>query len=201
MPVDAYDARVTDRPRDPLAATDRLLIDGTNLLHAMTRTSGAAPPAALVGRLRGAIPAPVGIELVFDGPPDRGMRGERVAAGLIVRYAGGRSADDLLLALVDEARAAVGPAATSGLLVVTDDGALRRAVQAKGARTAGSRWLIGRMDRPRLSSPSVGNRQPPPSPSDADRETDRSAWKPGRGATTKRGNPRRGRPTSGRMPP
>ncbi|MFL5719346.1 MAG: hypothetical protein ACJ778_02595, partial [Chloroflexota bacterium] len=55
--------------RDPLAATRRLLVDGTNLLHAMSKASGGAPQTALIGRLRGAIPASVTIELVFDGPP------------------------------------------------------------------------------------------------------------------------------------
>ena len=35
---------------------------------------------------------------------------------------------------------------------------------------------------------------------DADGEPLRPPWKPGRGATTKKGNPRRGRSSSGRMP-
>ena len=70
-----------DSDRDPLAATVRLLVDGTNLLHAMSRRPGAAPPAALVGRLRGAIPAFITIELVFDGPAEPGLRGERIASG------------------------------------------------------------------------------------------------------------------------
>ena len=79
--------------RDPLAGTDRLLVDGTNLLHALSRKPGAAPPAAaLIGRLRASSRDPIGIELVFDGPPDSGLRGERIAAGLIVRYAGRRTA-------------------------------------------------------------------------------------------------------------
>jgi hypothetical protein len=199
---------VTTLPRDPLAGTDRLLIDGTNLLHAMSRRSGAAPQAALIGKLRALVPASVGIELVFDGAPDRGMRGQRVAAGLIVRHAGRRSADELLVALVEEARAAVGPSGTAGLLVVSDDHALRAALRQRGARTAGSAWLLGRLERPRLSAPSVGNRRPPPSGTGGqastsghgDADDERPGWKPGRGATTKRGNPRRGRPPSGRMP-
>ncbi|MGH2474133.1 MAG: hypothetical protein ACRDIL_02625, partial [Candidatus Limnocylindrales bacterium] len=142
--------------------------------------------------------------LVFDGRPESGMRGERVAAGLIVRHAGRRTADELLLSLVDEARATVGPAGTAGLLVVSDDHALRAALRAKGARTAGAAWLLGRLERPRLSAPSVGNRRPPVGSvggrsGDAS-DAERVGWKPGRGATTKRGNPRRGRPSSGSMP-
>jgi hypothetical protein len=192
---------VTSLPPDPLSGTDRLLIDGTNLLHAMTRRTGAAPQAALIGRLRAMVPAAIGIELVFDGRPDAGMRGERVAAGLIVRHAGRRTADELLLSLVDEARAAVGPGGTAALLVVSDDHALRASLRAKGARTAGSAWLLGRLERPRLSAPSVGNRRPPSGPpASDDGGPERRGWKPGRGATTKRGNPRRGRPSSGSMP-
>lgn len=193
---------MTTLPRDPLSGTDRLLIDGTNLLHALSRKPGAAPQAALIGRLRAIVPAAVGIELVFDGAPDRGMRGERVAAGLIVRHAGRRSADEVLLSLVEETRSTAGLMATGAVLVVSDDHALRAALRAKGARTAGSAWLLGRLERPKLSAPSVGNRRParggPSDDASSGPETPR--WKPGRGATAKKGNPRRGRPSSGSMP-
>jgi hypothetical protein len=196
---------VTTPSRDPFAETDRLLIDGTNLLHVLSRQPGtAAPRSALVGRIRAVVPAAIGIELVFDGMPDRGMRGERVASGLIVRYSGRRTADALLLSLVDEARSAVGPTGTARLLVVSDDRALRAGLQQLGARTAGCAWLVGRLDRPRLAAPSVGNRRPPVAARPPDHESDqgeaRSSWKPGRGATRKKGNPRRGHPSSGRMP-
>ena len=193
---------MTTLPRDPLTGTDRLLIDGTNLLHVLSRKPGAAPQAALIGRLRAIVPASIGIELVFDGAPDRGMRGERVASGLIVRHAGRRSADEVLISLVEETRSTAGLAAAGALLIVSDDHALRSALRAKGARTAGSAWLLGRLDRPKLSSPSVGNRRPArrgPAGEDTG-DNDRPGWKPGRGATTKKGNPRRGRPTSGSMP-
>ncbi len=202
-PGPAYDDAVSDRSRDPLAATDRLLIDGTNLLHRLQRRPGAAPAAALLGRLRGAIPAQVAIELVFDGAPDPGLRGQKIAAGVTVRYAGRRPADDLLRSLDDEVRSRPGGAAAShGILVVTDDHALRASLHERGARSAGTAWLLGRLERPRLSAPSVGNRRPPTAaggPRASDDE-DRPGWSPGRGATTKKGNPRRGRSSSGRMP-
>ena len=193
---------MTTLPRDPLTGTDRLLIDGTNLLHALSRKPGAAPQAALIGRLRAIVPAAIGIELVFDGAPDPGMRGERVASGLIVRHAGRRSADEVLLSLVDETRAVAGATATGALLVVSDDHALRASLRAKGARTAGSAWLLGRLERPKLSAPSVGNRRPAAARPTEERDPaiEQPRWKPGRGATTKRGNPRRGRPSSGSMP-
>jgi hypothetical protein len=189
--------------RDPLTGTDRLILDGSNLLHALARRSGPAPPAALIGRLRAAIPAPVTVELVFDGVPETGLRGERIAAGLIVRYSGRRSADEVLVDMVDQARAHAGATGAVAILVVTDDRDLRTALHARGARTAGTAWLLGRLDRPRLAAPSVGNRRPPsPLSTGGEPEADvddRPRWKPGRGATVKRGNPRRGRPSSGSM--
>jgi predicted RNA-binding protein with PIN domain len=192
--------------RDPLAATRRLLVDGTNLLHAMQKASGAAPPTALIGRLRGAIPASVTIELVFDGPPERGLRNERIATGLVVRYSGGRTADTVILAIIDDVRMLDGADGSAAVLVVTDDRDLRHGAQMRGARTARSAWLLGRLGSGRLASPSVGNPRPgrgsPPvtaaSQIDGDpTETDRPSWKPGRGATTKKGNPRKAPRTGG----
>jgi hypothetical protein len=193
-------ASMAQPDRDPLAATRRLLIDGSNLLHALSRAPGGAPPAALIGRLRGAIPAPVAIELVFDGPAERGLRNERIASGLTVRYSGARTGDAVILGLVDDVRLLDGAEGTATLLVVTDDRDLRHGSRLRGARTAGSAWLLGRLDARRLSSPSVGNPRPARSARpvgaagriDGDpAEMDRAGWKPGRGATTKRGNPKR----------
>ena len=76
------------------------------------------------------------------------------------RHAGRRTAGEVLLSLVDETRAVAGAAATAALLVVGDDHALRASLRAKGARTAGSAWLLGRLERPKLSAPSVRNRRP-----------------------------------------
>jgi hypothetical protein len=204
-----------ERDRNPLANTDRLLIDGNNLLHSLSRSGGAAPAATLIGRLRSVIPAGTAIELVFDGPADRGLRGERIAAGTSVRYGGARSADAVILSLVDDVRLAEGADGTARLLVVTDDRDLRYEARMRGGRTAGSAWLLGRLETGRLSSASIGNARPPrapsaaanTSPSDGDpAETDRVGWRPGRGATTKRGNPRRapkhgGAGGAGRMRP
>jgi hypothetical protein len=198
--------------RNPLAATERLLIDGTNLLHSLSRGSGAAPAATLIGRLRAIIPATIGIELVFDGPPERGLRNERIASGTLVRYGGPRSADAVILSLVDDVRMVDGADGTAGLLIVTDDRDLRYGARMRGARTAGSGWLLGRLGSGRLSSPSIGNPRPArraggtggaPLTDATEAESDRIGWRPGRGATTKRGNPRRAPKTggTGRMPP
>ena len=192
--------------RDPLAATQRLLVDGTNLLHAISRAPGAAPQAALIGRLRGTIPARTTIELVFDGPPEHGLRNERIAAGVVVRYSGGRTADAVILTIIEDVRMLDGADGSSALLVVTDDRDLRHESRLRGARTAGSAWLLGRLGSGRLASPSVGNPRPARAPkpvamntsSDGDpAEMDRAGWKPGRGATTKRGNPRKAPKTGG----
>jgi hypothetical protein len=206
---------VTRPSPNPLAGVDRLLVDGNNLLHSLRHRGagpgeGARPPlpaAALVGRLRAAVPAQVAIELVFDGPPDPGMRGTRVASGLIVRHAGRRSADQLLLALVEEARAVAGPSGADNILVVTDDRDLRIALTTRGARTARSHWLLGRLERRTLEAPATGNARPAGAGRAAARDAangkadpddaERAGWRPGRGATMKRGNPRRRR----RRPP
>ena len=184
--------------RDPLADTDRLVVDGSNLLPALARGRGAVPPAALIGRLRAAIAPTAAIELVFDGAPDPGLRGERIASGVGVRYSGRRTGDELIIDLVESG----GRATAERVLIVTDDRELGRAVRALGARTAGTAWLIGRLERPRLASPSIGNRRPPASPpaGPPPDDKDRDPWQPGRGATTKRGNPRRRRRSSGSMP-
>jgi hypothetical protein len=192
-------AMSTAQPKDPLAATDRLLIDGSNLLHALSRGSdrGAGPPAAVIGRLRGIVPPSVSIDLVFDGPSERGLRGERIAAGLIVRYSGARTGDAVILSIVDEIGFAEGPEATAAVLVVTDDRDLRHRLKGLGARTAGCSWLIGRLERTtHKASASIGNAKPPHQAKAASRapdaeDDDRVGWQTGRGATTKRGNPKR----------
>jgi hypothetical protein len=196
--------RMPTRSTDPLAGIDRLVVDGTNLLFALRRGSGTGhggtplPAAALVGRLRGAIQADVAIELVLDGPPDRGLRGVRIASGLTVRYSAPVSADAAIGTLAGR----LDGAARGALLVVTDDRELRQSLAMRGVRTAGAKWLIGRLERARLSAPTSGNPRPPAppalSPSNAGTpgggETDaaeRRGWTPGRGATTKHGNPKR----------
>jgi hypothetical protein len=178
---------------------DRLIVDGTNLLHRIGR-AGAAPPAAAIGRLRAAIPAGVRIVLVFDGPPDQGGALGKVAQGMTVRYAGRRSGDSVITEDV-AASALSGPAEAAKLLVVTDDQALRRIVAKAGAKTAGMAWLMSRLDRPTLASAAPGNRRPPPPAppgtrpdvKDDDAEATVRRWRPGRGATRKVGNPRRPR--------
>lgn len=180
--------------RSPLEGTRRLIVDGTNLLYRLG-PGGAAPPAAVIGRLRAAVPAQVDIELVFDGI-GHGVFG-RVAQGMHVRYAGHRTADEVILELARESAMGGGRrfAGDGGVLVVTNDRELRTLLLATGARTAPLQWLLSRLDLPVLASSATGNRRPPaagrrgmsgpgsPEPED----DDRPRWKPGRGATAKKG--------------
>jgi hypothetical protein len=146
---------------NPLDGATLVLVDANNFLHAVRRANAAMPMATVIGRIRGAIPLEVRVELVFDGPPDRGLRGERIAGGLTIRYAAPRSADDVLLASVDQAHDRGGALATAGLLVITDDRDLRITLSSRGARTAGTAWLLARVERSRLTAPSIGNARPP----------------------------------------
>jgi hypothetical protein len=147
---------------DPLSGVKLVLVDATNLLHAMARRADRLPASALIGRIRAAIPAPALIVLVFDGPVEPRVRGERIASGLSVRYGGGRSADAVILDLAaDAARAATpGTALGDDVLVVSDDRDLRHRCQSMGCRTAGAGWLIGRLERPSSVPASIGNRRP-----------------------------------------
>ena len=184
---------------NPLAGVELLLVDGTNLLHAIRRGAGPAPSSAVIGRLRAAIPATIRVEIVFDGPPPPGSGG-RIAHGVGVRYAGRVSADDHIRALV-ETLPRPRPGEDQPVLVVTDDAELRRSLRDMGVGTARTAWLITRLDRTTLSAPSVGTGKAPrpgtsigsgaPGGEPGHGSDDaRRPWRPGRGATSKTGNPR-----------
>lgn len=187
-------------PHSPFYGTDRLIVDGTNLLFRLGGAGRAAPPAAVIGKLRAAVPKETSIDLVFDGQ-GHGVFG-RLAEGMFVRYSGRRIADDVILDLVGDAmmEAGGGPAAGAKVLVVSNDRELRERILARGSRTVPLQWLIERMGLPVLQSPAAGNRRAPVGfgtgpggngPNAAGREDDRPGWKPGRGASSKTGAPRK----------
>jgi hypothetical protein len=185
--------------RSPLEGTDRVIVDGTNLLWRLgARSGGPAPASAIVARLRAAIPVAVSIDLVFDGM-GQGVFG-RLAQNMLVRYSGKRSADDTILDLVAEAamHGVGGAAAADRVLVVSGDRPLRDRVMAKGGRTAPLEWLTARLDVP-VPAPgpaadrtpakgsAIGAGMPKGNSPSRDEGTDRPGWKPGRGATAKAG--------------
>ena len=123
---------------------------------------------------------------------------------MMVKWSGRRTADEVILDLVSEA-AMHGPGtlAVSRVLVVTDDRELRALVTVKGARTASSAWLLGRLQVPAVAAPATGRRRPAlgsgrapgGAPGQGGKDQDDASrgpgWKPGRGATAKTGTARR----------
>ena len=136
----------------PFDGTEKVIIDGTNLLFRLGSGAGdPAPASAIVGRIRGAVPMEIAIDLVFDGM-GHGVYG-RLAQKMAVRYSGRRPADDVILDLTSEyAMQHGGVSASDKVLVVTNDRGLRDLLAAKGARTAPLQWLIGKLDVPAPTS-------------------------------------------------
>ena len=177
-----------------LAGINRLLIDGNNVLH---RVSGSVDPGAqraLLATLRGALPADIHTTLMLDGHPASGTdRRQRVAGNLEIQHAGSLSADDALLNIVrDQSQAD-----RAAMVLVTDDRALTDKARHLGARTKRLEWLDQLMTqvRPQIGQRrqvGIGGGRPVARPQETP-DTEREPWRPGRGATTKRGNPRRGR--------
>jgi hypothetical protein len=158
----------------------------------------------LLARLRQAVPADVRATVMLDGHPAPGAgRNQRIAANLDVRQSGSASADDALISLVH----AEPPHLRAAIVLVSDDRALVERARTLGARTQRLAWLeallTGGVQR-RAGGTSLGAGRPPRGQLDRDRgpagdrdgDEDRPAWQPGRGATRKRGNPRR-RPRGG----
>jgi hypothetical protein len=182
--------------RRVLEGVSRLIVDGSNFTHFLSRSSTPTPAVALIGRLRSIVPPGVAVMVVLDGSPEYGLVTRQVASGVEVRYAGREPADALISRLADDPS----PDRRAGTLVVTDDIELSGLVRRAGGRTVRNAWLADRLGRQRLSAPAPGGSSSPtpsagrgagssagPDPDDADAPR----WSPGRGATRKRGNGRR----------
>jgi predicted RNA-binding protein with PIN domain len=182
-------------PRDPLQGVDQLVIDGDNVIHsAELWGAGPADPQArrrfLVGQLRGAIPARVQIDLVFDGPPEPGMGSARISHGLTVHYAAPRPAD---LRIVELASLHARSSPRTVLLAVTEDRELAARLRDHGARVVDPTWLLQRIFARSPSAPVAGRPRPPADQREAPEEDEDRPWRPGRRATVKKGNPHRHR--------
>ncbi|MBA2275434.1 MAG: hypothetical protein H0W00_01885 [Chloroflexi bacterium] len=185
-----------------------LLVDGDNLMHRLRGARDDAGLAWLIPRLRASL-APGGTAiLVLDGHPFPGEPPRKaVAPGVELRHSGRVDADTAIVEIL-EARPFVDRARTA---VITDDRGLTERAKRVGGMTRRLDWLRDRLERPpagpRTGLPSaaapggtapgrrgssLGSGRPPRTgaPPPADDETRR--WRPGRGATAKRGNPRRG---------
>lgn len=176
-----------------------LIVDGDNLLHRVLggRTDGGL--AWLIPRLRGALPAGARSIVMLDGGADLGqpMR-HRAAPGVEVHHSGKLDGDTAILGLLGQ-RPFFERART---VVVTDDRALADRVRRSGGLTRRLDWFTDRLERPVSAGPpgssakcgSIGGGRPSIARAERRRAGDdeRPAWRPGRGATRKRGNPRRG---------
>lgn len=175
-----------------LDGIDLLLIDGNNLLHRLAGAAHEGEQRLLLARLRGTLPSDLRTVLMLDGHAAPGAgRHERVTARLDVRHSGSQTADDALLELVR----AQPDLARAGVVVVTDDRALTERVRSAGGRTQRLAWLEAILGGPASNAPTIGGgaRRAPGTPpvKDEGEDDERPAWKPGRGATRKHGNPRR----------
>ena len=178
---------------DPLASTEWLLVDGTNLLHALSKSTVAAPRGALIGRLRGVVPA-----------------GDRHRSSSSTDPRNPASAASGSRPGYGSATAAVARPTTS-----CSDWSMRRARPTARRARPRSSWspttatcatpCSSRAPEPRgrrgSSVASTGRRHDPPgpvlprrgahlAPIDGD-DDDGPRWEPGRGATVKKGNPRK----------
>ena len=170
-----------------LDLVDHLIIDGDNLLHAVRGSRDAGGVAWLLPRLRAWRPPDLSIIVALDGHADRGLGDRRpVAPGISVRHGGLRSADDLIVSLV-ETRPYAERART---LVVTDDGQLRDRIRHAGATSKRVAWLVdrlsGRGPAARAGHRSAGQHRPTPRPRGRGRPRDETRpdedprpWQPG----------------------
>jgi rRNA-processing protein FCF1 len=167
--------------------TEVLLIDGNNLLHRVARSVDEGAQRLIIAKIRASVPATLATVMMLDGHAASGtQRSERVSKGFEIRHAGSITADDALMRIVHETPMQE----RHEITVVTDDRPLADRARTMGAHTRRLEWLQSILDEPQpRSSQNIGaGRGPKP----ACEPPERSPWSPGRGATRKRGNPRRG---------
>lgn len=112
-----------------------VLVDGNNVLHRLA--AGERSRHGLRRRILQAVRGQrMRVEVIFDGPPPEGVPGVERLGAVSVRYAGKRSADDLIIERLPSG------ASAADWTVVTDDRELARRAAAAGARTLGAAaWL------------------------------------------------------------
>jgi len=179
---------------------DVLLVDGDNLLHRVRGSRDEGGVAWLLPRLARWRPDGLRIVVALDGHPAPAENARRrVASGIEFHHSGSRSADDLIVGLL----ATLPYAGRARTVVVTSDRGLRDRARKAGGLTRTVDWLIGRISRPGTISAAttssrpvgIGRGKPPrPQPGSepgSEEGAPAAGWRPGRGATRKKGNPRR----------
>jgi hypothetical protein len=187
-------------------APSLLLVDGDNLLHDVRGGRDDAGVAWLLPQLRRWRPATLRIIVALDGhaAPGDGSR-RRAAPGIEFHHAGRRSADDLIVDLLGQQS----PEGRARTIVVTRDRDLVARVRHDGGLARSVAWLIAELGgqgevgsrTAARGSVGIGQGRSPRRSSDTTTATragdaagdpDEARWRPGRGATRKHGNPRRG---------
>jgi hypothetical protein len=181
-----------------LAEIDLLLVDGDNLLHGVRGTRDEGGVAWLLPRLRIWRPLHIHIIVGLDGHQAPGeARRKKATKGIEFYHSGSHSADDMLIGLL---RAQ--PYANRGrTVVVTLDRGLQDRARRAGGGTRSVDWLMQQVAGPaptgggsRPKPVIIGQGKPPPQRNDDPFRSDEapdSGWQPGRGATRKKGNPKR----------
>jgi hypothetical protein len=200
-----------------------VLIDGDNLLHRARGTRDDGAVRWLLPRLRAWRPPDVRVVLMLDGHPEPGEAFRRqVVTGIESQYSGAVDADTALIkrlgahpyeerirtvlvtddrALADRARHLHAQVRRLdwflAQLAGAGSGASGRPDRAAGQPSPGTRATgAGPTGTAPARPVGVGAGRPPAK--DASRapegERERPPWKPGRGATRKSGNPKRGHP-------
>ena len=197
-----------------------VLVDGDNLLHRVRGMRDEAGLRWLLPRLRAWRPTNVTITVMLDGHPDPGeAHRRRVATGVEFRHSGDLDGDS---AIVGTLRARP-YSDRSRTIVVTDDRQLGDRVRHSGGMVRRLDWLVNGLaasvgeavpanggsvaagsNSSRAKRPiGIGGGQRRPAVASGatnsaagDATEEREPWRPGRGATTKHGNPRK-RPKHG----
>jgi rRNA-processing protein FCF1 len=166
--------------------TEVLLIDGNNLLHRVSRSVDEGAQRLLIAKIRATVPETLATVMMLDGhAAARTKRSEKVSKGFEIRHAGSITADDALMRIVFNTPMQE----RHEITVVTDDRPLADRARTMGAHTRRLEWLEAILDapQPRTSTNIGAGRRPKP----GFEPPERNPWSPGRGATRKRGNPKR----------
>ena len=208
------------RAPEPVPDMALVVIDGDNLLHRVRGMRDEAGLHWLLPRLKAWRPPEVEILLMLDGSPGPGVgRRQQAAPGIRMQHSGRIDADTAIVDLVraqgysersrtvvvTDDRQLTERARYSGVMVrrldwLVDQLAARSVGQGPSQRP-GPGQGTGQTRAPGRAQPArppvrIGSGRPPRAPDattpiERDPEAPRDPWKPGRGATTKHGNPRK----------